>query len=83
MSLVARRALSQWNKMNSIIRKHAFLTKVGRFSNSLRVYTCIITELHNVAQFEGAGGFVRSEGTTNEQAISNQMLRQAITSEQE
>eukprot|EP00731_Ephydatia_muelleri_P006897 Em0003g1145a len=60
ISLVARRALSQWNRMNTIIRKHVSVTK-----------------------FEGTGSFVRSEGTTHEQAVTNQALRQTITCQQD
>ena len=42
------------------------------------MHVCIST-----MQFDGAGGFVHSEGTTLEKAVNNQMLRQAITSEQD
>ena len=34
-------------------------------------------------QFDGAGGFVRSGGTTLEQAANNQIICQAITSERD
>ena len=42
------------------------------------MHVCIST-----MQFEGAGGFVRSGGTTLEQAANNQIICQAITSERD